>query len=54
MAGINWVRKKVTDFRMDGSIHFTFGHKESNELYVAGEAGVFVTKDGGEKWKRFW
>ena len=45
--------KKISVF-LDGWFNsLYFGNKGSNELYVAGEAGVFVTKDGGEKWNRF-
>jgi photosystem II stability/assembly factor-like uncharacterized protein len=51
-GGIDWIRKSagLPEAWLNS---VTFGPDGSNELYAAGEAGVFLTQDGGEHWKSF-
>jgi len=51
-GGNDWVRK--SDGLPEAWLNsLSFGPAGSKELYAAGEAGVFLTQDGGEHWKSF-
>jgi photosystem II stability/assembly factor-like uncharacterized protein len=51
-AGLDWVRKSegLPEAWLNS---LSFGPSGSNELYAAGEGGVFLTQDGGDHWKHF-
>jgi photosystem II stability/assembly factor-like uncharacterized protein len=51
-GGIDWIRK--SDGLPDAWFNsLSFGPSRSKDLYASGEAGVFLTQDGGEHWKSF-
>jgi photosystem II stability/assembly factor-like uncharacterized protein len=51
-AGVDWVRKSegLPEAWLNA---LYFGPSGSNKLYAAGEAGIFLSQDGGDHWKRF-